>query len=55
MFNFVFNFVFNLVLCLPLSWFRVTFVLNTLVALKELFFRPVTFTKILKLNVLVIL
>ena len=26
-----------LVLCLPLSWLRVTFVLNTLIALKELF------------------
>ena len=32
-----------LVLCLPLSWLCVlTFVLNTLIALKELFFRPVT-------------
>ena len=28
-------------LCLSLSWLRVTFVLNTLIALKELFFRPV--------------
>ena len=33
---------FILVLCLPLSWLRVTFVLNALIALKELFFRPVT-------------
>ena len=29
-------------LSLPLRWLRVTFVLNTLIALKELFFRPVT-------------
>ena len=28
-----------LVLCLPLSWLCVTFVLNTLIALKELFFQ----------------
>ena len=33
---------FILLLCLLLRWFRVTFVLNTLIALKELFFRPVT-------------
>ena len=32
---------FILVLSLPLRWLRVTFVLNTLIALKELFFRPV--------------
>ncbi len=31
-----------LALSLPLRWLRVTFVLNTLIALKELFFRPVT-------------
>ena len=31
-----------LMLYLPLRWLRVTFVLNTLIALKELFFRPVT-------------
>jgi hypothetical protein len=29
-----------LALSLPLRWLRVTFVLNTLIALKELFFRP---------------
>ena len=39
-----------LVLCLPLSWLRVTFVLNTLIALKELFFRPVTWRKYLGLT-----
>ena len=33
---------FILALSLPLHWLRVTFVLNTLIALKELFFRPVT-------------
>ena len=33
---------FILVLSLPLRWLRVTFVLNTLIALKELFFKPVT-------------
>jgi hypothetical protein len=33
---------FILALSLPLRWLRVTFVLNTLIALKELFFRPVT-------------
>ena len=44
-----------LVLCLLLSWLRVTFVLNTLIALKELFFRPVTWRKYLGLTVLVIL
>ena len=32
---------FILALSLPLRWLRVTFVLNTLIALKELFFRPV--------------
>ncbi len=31
-----------LALSLPLRWLRVTFVLHTLIALKELFFRPVT-------------
>ena len=31
-----------LVLSLPLRWLRVTFVLNTLTALKELFFSPDT-------------
>ncbi len=31
-----------LALSLPLHWLRVTFVLHTLIALKELFFRPVT-------------
>ena len=40
------------VLCLPLSWLRVTFVLNTLIALKELFFRPVTWWKYLGLTFL---
>ena len=39
-----------LVLCLSLSWLRVTFVLNTLMALKELFFRPVTWRKYLGLT-----
>ena len=39
-----------LVLCLLLSWLRVTFVLNTLIALKELFFRPVTWRKYLGLT-----
>jgi hypothetical protein len=34
---------FILALSLPLRWLRVTFVLNTLIALKELFFRPVTY------------
>ena len=29
-------------LSLPLRWLRVTFVLNTLIALKELFFSPDT-------------
>ena len=38
------------VLYLPLSWLRVTFVLNTLIALKELFFRPVTWRKYLGLT-----
>jgi hypothetical protein len=33
---------FILALSLPLRSLRVTFVLNTLIALKELFFRPVT-------------
>ena len=33
---------FILVLSLPSRWPHVTFVLNTLIALKELFFRPVT-------------
>ena len=33
---------FILALSLPLRWLRVTFVLNTLIALKELFSRPVT-------------
>ena len=33
---------FILALSLPLRWLRVTFVLNTLIALKELFFRPVS-------------
>ena len=33
---------FILALSWPLRWLRVTFVLNTLIALKELFFRPVT-------------
>ena len=33
---------FILVFSLPLRWLRITFVLNTLIALKELFFRPVT-------------
>jgi hypothetical protein len=33
---------FILALSLPLRWLRVTFVSNTLIALKELFFRPVT-------------
>ena len=33
---------FILVLSLPLRWLHVTFVLNTLIALKELFFRTVT-------------
>jgi hypothetical protein len=33
---------FVLALSLPLRWLRVTFVLNILIALKELFFRPVT-------------
>ena len=33
---------FILALSSPLRWLRVTFVLNTLIALKELFFRPVT-------------
>ena len=31
-----------LALSLQLRWLRVTFVLHTLIALKELFFRPVT-------------
>ena len=31
-----------LALSLPLRWLRVTFVLHTLIALQELFFRPVT-------------
>ena len=39
-----------LVLCLLLSWLRVTFVLNTLIALKESFFRPVTWRKYLGLT-----
>jgi hypothetical protein len=33
---------FILALSLPLRWLRVTFVLHILIALKELFFRPVT-------------
>ena len=33
---------FILALSLPLRWLGVTFVLNTLIVLKELFFRPVT-------------
>ena len=32
----------SLPLSLPLHWLRITFVLNTLIALKELFFRPVS-------------
>jgi hypothetical protein len=33
---------FSLALSLPLHWLCLTFVLNTLIALKELFFMPVT-------------
>jgi hypothetical protein len=33
---------FILALPLPLRWLRITFVLDTLIALKELLFRPVT-------------
>ena len=44
-----------LALSLPLRWLRVTFVLNTLIALKELFFRPSDIAKRLRINVLVIL
>jgi hypothetical protein len=33
---------FMLALSLPLRWLRVTVVLNTMIALNELFFRPVT-------------
>jgi hypothetical protein len=33
---------FILALSLPLCWLRITFVLNILIALKELFLRPVT-------------
>ena len=33
---------FTLALSLPSRWLRITFVLNTLIALKELFFKPVT-------------
>ena len=33
---------FILALSLPLRWLRVTFILNILTPLKELFFRPVT-------------
>ena len=46
---------FILALSLPLRWLRVTFVLNTLIALKELFFRPSDIAKRLRINVLVIL
>ena len=46
---------FILALSLPLRWLRVTFVLNTLIALKELFFRPSDISKRLRINVLVIL
>ena len=41
-----------LVLSLPLSWLCVTFVLNTLIALKELLFRPVTWRRYLGLTFL---
>jgi hypothetical protein len=40
---------------LPLRWLRVTFVLNTLIALKELFFQASGIAKRLRINVLVIL
>ena len=47
---------FMLALSLPLRWLRVTVVLNTMIALKELFIRPVTYiAKRLSINVLVIL
>jgi hypothetical protein len=36
---------FTLALSLPLRWLRVTFVLNTLIALKEFFFRPVSYSQ----------
>ena len=42
------------VLCLPLSWLRVTFVLNTLIALRVIF-QASDVAKILRINVLVIL
>ena len=46
-----------LVLSLQLRWFRVTFVLNTLTALKKLLFMPMTLSKVkrLSISVLVIL
>ena len=47
---------FILALSLPLRWLRDTFILNTLIALKELFFRPCNhIAKRLRINVLVIL
>jgi hypothetical protein len=45
---------FILALFLPLRWLRDTFILNTLIALKELFFRPCShIAKRLRINVLV--
>ena len=43
-----------LVLCLPSGWLRVTFVLNTLIALRVIF-QGSDMAKILRINVLVIL
>ena len=46
---------FTLALSLPLRWLRVTFVLNTLIALKEFFSGQWHIAKRLRINVLVIL